>query len=122
MSMDLSKLDNRAIEIKFKKLMLDFNDQLMVLYPHDTDLILSRMFIRAVDNSELLTGFKKFVLPAKSLAINRDIKFFDVAKENPIAEKYFGKFQTRWSNLLDENKDKIWQYIQLSVQLAEAHK
>jgi hypothetical protein len=111
-------MSNNTIPVRFKEILLKFIGQLSEIYPGDLDLHLSNHFVKFIPVDELIKGYTTFVLPHIELANKRDVKFFEEAKNNKFASKFYGKFQDRWKDMPEENRTITWDFIECLNKLA----
>ena len=118
-----TKLD---LLIKFKNTLVSFIDEIIEQFPHDSDLIICRIYIKdQIPVVSLIDLFIKYFLPQKQLIINKDEEFFltgtkDFFQDLNIKTNIFQKI---WqSNVLDsEDRDIIWEWVNSIVTIVEKY-
>ena len=112
----------------FKVNIIAFLDELIDQFPHETNIILARVFLK--DQIPIQTTMQQFILKLES----RDGRLRDMAKERN--DKFFlennifsmshdssvNHFRKIWvSDLDNEDRETIWRWIDSFIQLAEKY-
>jgi hypothetical protein len=112
----------------FKVNIIAFLDELIDQFPHETNIILARVFLK--DQIPIQTTMQQFILKLES----RDGLLRDMAKERN--DKFFlennifsmshdssvNHFRKIWvSDLDNEDRETIWRWIDSFIQLAEKY-
>ena len=111
----------------FNKLVFQFNDDLIAVFPQESDFKLSRHTFELLDK----VNFKKiFELVGPHLIIHRDSltsrddNFFITTDASKYVETddliIIKKLRDYWKNdMTEENKEKVWSYLNNSLKLTE---
>jgi hypothetical protein len=111
----------------FNKLVFQFNDDLIAVFPQESDFKLSRHTFELLDK----VNFKKIVeLVGPHLIIHRDSltsrddNFFITTDASKYVETddliIIKKLRDYWKNdMTEENKEKVWSYLNNSLKLTE---
>jgi hypothetical protein len=115
--------------IKFKKLLLSFNDELIERFPAEADFVVMRIFIDTqiptktiMDN--FTTQLNKDDMKIRNIIINRDDAFF--IKERPfsfMSAERTNKLGTLWlsGTLDDDDKGVLWSWVDSFVILSDRY-
>lgn len=115
--------------VKLKKGMKQFNKELILKFPNETDLKLAQVLLKT--NMIPVKYFVKLWINSgqiendRMLIKNRDYKFF---KENPFLQDYPDIKKTLVENILgsnilsDEERELIWKWQELFLSLGEEYK
>lgn len=112
--------------IRFKKSLVQFMDELIDLFPQESDLVVMRVFLDTqIEVKELMEQFVKFVVPHKNLIQTRNDSFF-LENDDIFGTVDMGKVlhcKTIWSTgqLDKEDKQAMWKWFDLFLQLAEKY-
>lgn len=112
---------------RFKRGIMQFIDDLIDIFPQESDLIIIRVFFEdQVPVATIADSFVQHVLPHKDMIIKRNDKFF-LEENNIFGMLDTGKvlhFKRLWtSSLLDkEDRATIWTYFDTFITLIEAYK
>ena len=111
----------------FKKNYIQFFDELIELFPEEGDLIITRLILNdQIPVQQVMDIFINYLLPHKSMVINREDRFF-IEKfgefENQIYNSKANLFKTLWKSpvLDEENKKVFWQYFDVLIKLTEKY-
>ena len=111
----------------FNKLVFQFNDDLIAVFPQESDFKLSRHTFELLDK----VNFKKiFELVGPHLIMHkvslttRDENFFITTDASKYVETddliIIKKLRDYWKNdMTDENKEKVWSYLNNALKLTE---
>ena len=112
----------------FTTLLLKFNDELIELFPEETEFATLKTAIELVKKTNprlLVTVFTSYIELWKSQILNRDESFFMANQYNDLTQgdDYFEQLITRlkkyWNTLSDHNKDSIWKYLETLIKISE---
>jgi hypothetical protein len=112
---------------EFKHNLIQFFDELIEQFPHESHLVLARIFLKdRIPIEHVMQQFIQTILPLKPVISIRDEKFIlegrltflEQADANTV-----NHFKTLWkSNQLDdEDKQVIWQWLDQFILLAERY-
>ena len=129
MSVSRSKTTPSSVDIlqRFKRSIIQFIDDLIDIFPQESDLIIIRVFFEdQVPVATIADSFVEYVLPHKEIINKRNDKFF-LEDNNIFGMLDTGKvlhFKKLWtSNLLDkDDRIIIWKYFDTFITLIEAYK
>ena len=111
----------------FNKLVFQFNDDLIAVFPQESDFKLSRHTFELLDK----VNFKKIfelvgphLIMHKESLITRDENFFITTDASKYVETddliIIKKLRDYWKkDMTDENKEKVWSYLNNSLKLTE---
>lgn len=134
MSMMVSQKSSRStisstdILHRFKKVIIQFIDELIELFPKESDLIIMRVFFGdQIPVKTIADSFVQHVLPHKEMISSRNEKFFLDEQNNIFGMIDSGKvvhFKRLWTskNLDNDDKNAIWSYFDIFIKLIEAYK
>ena len=111
---------------KFKNTLVSFMDEMIEQFPHDSELIICRIYIKdQIPIVNLMDLFIKYFLPHKQLIIDKNEKFFlfetkEFFQNLKINTDIFRKI---WlSDVLDsEDRDIIWEWINSIITIVEKY-
>ena len=87
-------------------------------FPNDPEILRAKTMMVIAPENELLAKFIEQVYPHKKSIVKPDEKFF-LEKQNEIFSMFApGHFGKLWSQK-QMDKDKIWEYFQISVSLVD---
>lgn len=112
---------------KFKQAIMQFIDELIDIFPQESDLIISRVFFE--DQIPIVTiadSFVDHILPYRDQIVKRNDKFF-IDDNNIFGTLDFDKvlhFKKLWNSghLDKEDRDVIWDYFDTFIILIDAYK
>jgi hypothetical protein len=123
MSQELSRLDILKL---FKTNLIKFLDALIEQFPSEGDLAVLRVFLsEQIPIEDVLIVFSKRLLPYKQMIINKDEKFFvegdDVFKG--VSSDTVSYCKNIWlsEKITVEDKEQIWKWFKLFVNLSEKY-
>lgn len=111
---------------KFKNSIVAFLDELIEQFPLEGDLVILRIFLSdQVPIMDIMKKFSERALPIKEMVKSRDQSFFienDVLFSDVNTSKV-SYFKELWmsSKLDDEDRDTIWRWFDLFINLAERY-
>ena len=131
-------MDNQKFYNIFNTKIIEFLNDLIVLFPNDYDFKMYKTAINLVklaDNKKPLQYYKKFVTDEyKEHINNRNDKFFlehdysEIINDNElnsevgasdISSKIVNRLKGYWSSLSDDNKVIVWDYFTLFLKISE---
>jgi len=121
-------MDTTTVLIQFQDSIITFLDELISLFPKDTDLIMFRIFLK--DRIPIVVVMNIFImklLPLKNMIQKKDENFFlnecDLFDELQNKKEKIQKFKSIWrSNSIDnQNRQVIWKWFESFVYLAEKY-
>lgn len=101
---------------------LNLFDDIISLYPNETDILLARLFIYNIEPMDLMNGYIRSVYPFKGYIENKNEEFF------MRTDNIFGKISSdkinRFKDIITqdmsvENKAAIWRYFEVFLALIE---
>ena len=115
----------------FNNLIFKFTDDLIETFPEENDFKVYRRalsILKAANAKKMCAIFKNYSHIYREKILNKDESFFlenqyDEIKaanedENTV-EKVINKLKKYWGELSDENKLKIWKYLETMIKLAD---
>jgi len=111
----------------FKDSLIEFLDELIVQFPNEGDLIISRIFLKdQIPICDVMNLFIEKLLPHKEAIKNRNEAFFlenDVLFQGFRLEKvnYFKKLWMS-DNLHEDDKETIFQWFEVFIKFSEKYK
>ena len=120
---------NRPIDkvlIKLKEQVLCLIDDLLVICPDESDILLVRIFFDTqVDAEKLMEGFVKWVYPWKGYIKNKNEEYFEKNDHifGPLPADKVKYFKEKYKDGTFDNDDKetIWAYFQVFIKLVEKY-
>jgi hypothetical protein len=131
-------MDNQKFYNIFNTKIIEFLNDLIVLFPNDSDFKMYKTAINLVklaDNKKPLQYYKRFVTDEyKEHINNRNDKFFlehdysEIINDNElnsevgasdISSKIVNRLKGYWSSLSDDNKVIVWDYFTLFLKISE---
>ena len=131
-------MDNQKFYNIFNTRIIEFLNDLIILFPNDSDFKMYKTAINLVklaDNKKPLQYYKKFVTDEyKEHINNRNDKFFlehdysEIINDNElnsevgdsdISSKIVNRLKGYWSSLSDDNKVIVWDYFTLFLKISE---
>jgi hypothetical protein len=104
---------------------IQFFNEMIDLFPNDSDLITIRTLLKTqISSTDVMTIFINRILPIKKMVVDRDDSFF-LEKCNLFDEldpTKVNHFKKIWqSNISNEDKDIIWKYFDVLIILTEKY-
>jgi len=109
----------------FNKQLIEFADDLILLYPDDIDFKTFKTHIQLmqkVNARKMLNLFKEYCIPYTNEILNKNEDFFldnnynqDHHNDNLIIIK---KIKNCWSNINNSNRAIIWKYFEILITLS----
>ena len=121
-------LSSTEILQRFKKIIIQFIDELIELFPKESDLIIMRVFFGdQIPVNKIADSFIDHVLPHKEMISSRNENFFLDEENNIFGMIDTGKvvhFKRLWTskNIDSDDKNAIWAYFDIFIKLIEAYK
>ena len=131
-------MDNQKFYNIFNTKIIEFLNDLIVLFPNDSDFKMYKTAINLVklaDNKKPLQYYKKFVTDEyKEHINNRNDNFFlehdysEIINDSElnsevgasdISSKIVNRLKGYWSSLSDDNKVIVWDYFTLFLKISE---
>jgi hypothetical protein len=131
-------MDNQKFYNIFNTKIIEFLNDLIILFPNDSDFKMYKTAINLVklaDNKKPLQYYKKFVTDEyKEHINNRNDKFFlehdysEIINDNElnsevgasdISSKIVNRLKGYWSSLTDDNKVIVWDYFTLFLKISQ---
>lgn len=112
---------------EFKNALIQFLDEMILSFPHEGDLIVSRIFIKDQFPIEIIMNFfVSSLLPHKEMVVRRDEKFFlenDVMFKGLHNEDKVNHFKRLWTSphLDSDEKEIIFKWFDLFLGFAEKY-
>ena len=115
----------------FNNLLIQFNDELITLFPEDTEFKMSKnalSLLKSANPRKLATLVISHLNMYSEKILERDEKFFlendysEINKEVSDINKFssiIGKLKKYWLELSDTNKEAIWKYLNTLLALSK---
>ena len=114
----------------FNNLILKFNDDLIIVFPEENDFKIYRRgfdFLISSNAKKVCNLFKIYTFNYRTKIIDRDESFFlEGASYNDVVNTkdegialVINKLKKYWGGLCDENKKKIWDYMNTLITLGD---
>lgn len=107
--------------------LLNFIDDLILLYPSDNDFKLFKNGINLLNRTnprKIVHLFREYVDKYEQRIMSRDETFFlqndydEIQKTENILES-MNKLKNYWKDLNDSNKEKVWKYFEVLIKLSK---
>ena len=120
-------IQNPEIHLKeFKQQLIEFLDQLIGMFPTNTDLIILRIFLKdQIPIKNIMKTFVLRLLPSKEMVLSKDSNFF--MNNNSLFEELdinkVNRFKKIWrsNNLDNEDREAIWRWFEVFITLSEKY-
>ena len=120
-------IQNPEIHLKeFKQQLIEFLDQLIGIFPTNTDLIILRIFLKdQIPIENIMKTFVLRLLPCKEMVLSKDSNFF--MNNNSLFEELdinkVNRFKKIWrsNNLDNEDREAIWRWLEVFITLSEKY-
>ena len=113
------------LQYKFKDLLNQFVEQLIELFPLEGDLVVLQVLMAQQSAGVIISHIVKKVLPYKDQIKQRDEKFFIESDGifNDLVKSDVNHFKQLWMSpdMADDDKEAIWQWIDVFVVLSEKY-
>ena len=113
------------ILLAFKKVTIDFFDELIEQFPKEGDLILLRIFFKdQAPFVDVINYFILKILPLKGTVIKKRDESFFLTKNDlfqNLSKSNVNKFRQLWRRLDNEDKKIIWKWLDSFVYLAKKY-
>lgn len=121
------KVSRKYLSEQLKEQILNLIDDLIEILPKEQDILLARIFFEFQDDEKIMKGFQKFVLPQRKYIEEKDERYFtendyifgDLPKDKV---KHFKYLYEKENVLSTEDKNVIWQYFQLFLNICDNYK
>jgi len=109
----------------FNSKLEEFLKDLIVSYPDDKDFVMFKQsfsMLKIVDSTKPVFLFKMYTTKYMDQITNRDEKFFldhdfqdelSSTDDKDFSSEMLSKLKSYWNTMSDENKDIIWNYLNL---------
>jgi hypothetical protein len=112
--------------IKFKSTLVSFIDEIIEQFPHDSELIIYRIYIKdQIPTENIINLFIQYLLPQKQLIVEKNELFFlqhtkELFEDLNIKANIFKKI---WlSDVLDdEDRVVIWEWVNSLLLIVEKY-
>lgn len=103
---------------------IKFIDELITLFPEETDFILIRLYSsNTLSNEMLISYMTEKILPLKQMIVDKNEEFF--LSNNDLFDKLnngkVSHFKKVWTNIDDNNKQVIWSWFNCFINLTEKY-
>lgn len=118
-----------SILTAFNNIIIDFVDDCISVFPSDPEFKTYKnalLLLKKYNPKKIVDTFKEYVSLYREQLVSKDEQFFlnnsfkEVEKYNN--EEIFNvinRIKTYWKDLTSENKQKIWKYIEVLIQLSD---
>jgi hypothetical protein len=111
---------------KLKNNLLIFIDELISILPSESDLVLVRFFIKDhVPIADVMTYISNKLLPLDNYVRAKDDRFFlehqVLFEELRDEQNRVNYFKNVWTNLDEDNKEVIWNWFALFLNIAKKY-
>lgn len=111
---------------KLKNNLLIFIDELISILPSESDLVLVRFFIKDhVPIADVMTYISNKLLPLDNYVKAKDDRFFlehqVLFEELRDEQNKVNYFKNVWTNLDEDNKEVIWNWFALFLNIAKKY-
>ena len=119
---------NQSFLTAFNNLILKFIDELILLFPEDSDFAhykLKILFLKKANAKKLCELFKIYIYNYKDEINNKNEAFFlesdysETVTKNDNIYKILDKLKLYWKELTDNNKNKIWEYLITLIKISD---
>lgn len=115
------------INTQLKEQVLNLLNDLIQICPEEKDIIWLRLYFQIKSSDEIMKGFNEWVYPWKKEILSKDEKFFTQNNTifGPLPEekvKHFKKLLCNQYIFNQDNKDILWEYFQLFINLIDKYK
>lgn len=113
----------------FNNVLIDFINDCILVFPEDNDFKKYKHgaeILKKYNPKKIPTIFKQYIQNYIPKISSKDEKFFlendyseiDIVNQDNELIELIKKIKIYWVNLSDENKDKIWSYLNILIQLS----
>lgn len=112
---------------EFKRNVIEFLDELIEQFPHETDLVIGRIFIKdRITSEQLIHRFIQHVIPYKQHILDKNDTFFLQNSSELFGSSSLHKgthLKKIWksSQLDEEDRQIIWDYFKAFIMLCEKY-
>lgn len=120
---------NKSYLIAFNNVVTQFIEDLILTFPEDMEFRKFKtgfLLVKKTNHKKLLQVFKFYIKSYKTKIINKDEKFFLITDSNNLSQmednsisNLLDKLKVYWKNLSNNNKEKIWKYLNTLIILSE---
>lgn len=115
-----------VLQEKFKENLLEFFSELVIQFPKEADFILLRIILKEMSSDILINHFIKDILHLKDKVIQRDSTFFLENRllylDANIDENKTNHFKELWQkDIDDEDRDTIWEWFDVLINISEQY-
>ena len=115
----------------FNNLIFKFTDDLIETFPEENDFKVYKRalsILKSANAKKMCVIFKAYSHIYKEKILNRDETFFldndyseikQANEDENTVEQVINKLKKYWGELSEENKDKIWKYLETLIKLAD---
>lgn len=112
--------------IAFNNLLLKFNQEIIELFPEETDFKLYKTALNLIittDKYKLSKLFKTYIIQYKQNILDKNEIFFlnneykEITKKTEGIQLIIDKIKKYWSILSNNNKEQIWTYLHSLIKL-----
>ena len=113
----------------FNNIIIDFVDDCISVFPSDSDFTTYKnalLLLKKYNPKKIVETFKEYLKLYRTKLVSKDETFFlnnnfkEVEKYNN--EEIFNvinRIKVYWKDLSNDNKQKIWKYIEILIQLSD---
>ena len=115
----------------FNNLIFKFTDDLIETFPEENDFKVYKRaltILKAANAKKMCVIFKSYSHIYKQKILSRDESFFlaneyseikQANEDENTVEQVINKLKLYWKELSDENKQKIWKYLETLIKLSD---
>ena len=115
----------------FNNLIFKFTDDLIETFPEENDFKVYKRaltILKAANAKKMCVIFKNYSYIYKEKILSRDESFFlaneyseikQANEDENTVEQVINKLKLYWKELSDENKQKIWKYLETLIKLSD---
>jgi hypothetical protein len=111
---------------QLKSQVLNLLDDLLIIYPNESDLLLIRLFFdNQISDKKLMEGFIKWVYPWKNHILTHNEEFFEnnehIFGPLPINKIHYLKDKLKDGTIDKEDKETMWRYFEVFIKLIDQY-
>ena len=115
----------------FNNLIFKFTDDLIETFPEENDFKVYKRaltILKSANAKKMCVIFKSYSYMYKEKILSRDESFFleneyseikQANEDENTVEQVINKLKLYWKELSDENKQKIWKYLETLIKLSD---
>jgi hypothetical protein len=112
----------------FSTLLLKFNDELIELFPEETEFNTLKTAIELVKKTNprlMVEIFRSYIDLWKTQILSRDESFFmandydEITQGDDYFKTLIERLKKHWDTLSENNKNSIWKYLETLIKIAE---